>query len=155
MCGFDLDWKISPFWANYRLQNIFAASYNSLGGLSNLLHYLILTSFFSSNIILAVNVVQSTEFARMGNEKKLGGAVSSAFRDLIEIWLSWEVKGLNGKPGMQSMVYSDPAQRSGRRICSTAYVKTWAAKGWAEGHWQTKVWKYIKAFYFLKMRNKI
>lgn len=57
--------------------------------------YLILISLFSSNVVLAVNVVQNTEFARIGSEKKLREAVSSTFRNLLEVlWLSWEVKGL-------------------------------------------------------------
>lgn len=82
MYGFDLDWKISPFWEKYRLQNIFAASYNSLGGLSKILHYLILTSLFSNNIVLAVNVVQSTEFARICNEKKIKRSCELYFQGL-------------------------------------------------------------------------
>lgn len=33
---------------------------------------------------------------------------------------------------MQSVVYIDFARRAGKRIHAAAYVKTWAAKGWAE-----------------------
>lgn len=37
---------------------------------------------------------------------------------------------------MQSVVYTDPAHKAGKRIYSAAYVKIWAAKDGAEKHWQ-------------------
>lgn len=70
-----------------------------------------------------------TEFARIGSEKKLRGAVSCTFRNLkyydrAEKLKDWYINVLSGRPGMQSVVYTNPAHRAGKRIYSAAYVKT-------------------------------
>lgn len=57
---------------------------------------------------------------------------------------------------MQSMGYVDPPQWAEKRIHAAAYVKAWAAKGSAEKTLaEISMEERSKAFYFLKIRNRI